>query len=132
MEFNLKVGMKYIAEVVVEEKDTAVAFGSGNIMVFATPMMVGLMENAALNAVDPHLPEGYQTVGIHLDIKHLAATPVGMKARAEAELVAIEGKKLSFKVEAYDEYDKIGEGTHERFIVSFEKFLKATEEKANR
>lgn len=132
MEFNLKVGMSYTAQQVVEEKDTAAAFGSGEILVFATPMMIGLMENAALNAVDPHLPEGYKTVGIHLDVSHLAATPVGMTARATAELVAVEGKKLTFKVTAFDDEEKIGEGTHQRFIINSAKFLKATEEKANR
>lgn len=132
MDFNLQVGMKFTSRVTVEEKDTAAAFGSGNILVFSTPMMIGLMENASLNAVDPHLPEGFQTVGIHLDVKHLAATPVGMDAWAEAELVEIEGKKLKFNVTAYDEKDKIGEGTHSRFIINSESFLKATEEKAKR
>lgn len=132
MDFNLQVGMKFTSRVTVEEKDTAAAFGSGNILVFSTPMMIGLMENASLNAVDPHLPEGFQTVGIHLDVKHLAATPVGMDAWAEAELVEIEGKKLKFRVVAYDEMDKIGEGTHSRFIINSESFLKATEEKAKR
>lgn len=132
MEFNLKVGMTYTSEIVVEMKDTAAAFGSGEIKVFATPMMIGLMENAALHAVDPHLPEGYKTVGTHLDVSHLAATPIGMKARAVAELTAIEGKKLTFKVTAYDEQEKIGEGTHNRYIINSAKFLKATEEKAAR
>lgn len=132
MDFNLHVGMKFKSSVTVEEKDTAAAFGSGNILVFSTPMMIGLMENASLSAVDPHLPEGYQTVGIHLDVKHLAATPVGMDAWAEAELLEIDGKKLKFKVVAYDEMDKIGEGTHSRFIINSESFLEATQKKANR
>lgn len=131
MDFHLKVGMKAVVEHVVGEKDTAASFGSGGVLVYATPMMIGLMENASLKAVDPHLPEGYATVGIHLDVKHMAATPVGMKVRAEAELIEIEGKKLKFKIEAYDEKDKIGEGFHSRYIINKEKFIRATEEKAN-
>ncbi|KXG73968.1 thioesterase family protein [Thermotalea metallivorans] len=131
MDFHLKVGMKAVVEHVVGEKDTAASFGSGGVLVYATPMMIGLMENASLKAVDPHLPEGYATVGIHLDVKHMAATPVGMKVRAEAELIEMEGKKLKFKIEAYDEKDKIGEGFHSRYIINKEKFIRATEEKAN-
>ncbi|MEA3423704.1 MAG: thioesterase family protein [Bacillota bacterium] len=129
MEFDLKTGMSFTSEIVVEEKDTAVAFGSGNMYVLSTPMMIGLMENAALKAVDLHLPKGYQTVGIHLDVKHLAATPMGMKASATAELMEIDGKKLIFKVVAYDEKDKIGEGYHTRFIIESESFMKTTEGK---
>ncbi|MEW9122380.1 MAG: thioesterase family protein [Thermotaleaceae bacterium] len=129
MDMNLKAGMKAVVEHRVGDKDTAVSFGSGMVLVYATPMMIGLMENAALKAVDPHLPEGYATVGTHLDVKHMAATPVGMQVRAEAELIAIEGKKLKFKVEAYDEKDKIGEGTHSRYIIQVDKFVKSAEEK---
>lgn len=126
---ELQVGMKARLDLTVEDKDTAVAFGSGGVRVFATPMMIGIMEGAALKAVDPHLPEGYATVGIHLDVKHLAATPVGMKVYAEAELIEIEGKKLTFKIEAYDEQEKIGEGTHQRFIIPLEKFIQKAEAK---
>jgi predicted thioesterase len=132
MEFNLKAGMKHTSRITVEEKDTAAAFGSGDIFVFSTPMMVGLMENAAMKAVGSHLPEGYQTVGIHLDIKHLAATPVGMEAWAEAELIEIDGKRLIFKVTAFDAVEKIGEGMHSRFIIKTDKFLEATDKKAKR
>lgn len=129
MDYQLSIGMKGRVERIVSESDTAMAFGSGEVKVFATPMMIGIMENAALRAVDPNLPTGFATVGTHLDVKHLAATPVGMKVWAEAELVAIEGKRLSFTIKAYDEKDLIGEGTHERYIVSFEKFVKAAEAK---
>lgn len=132
MDFNLKVGMKAKVEHLVGEKDTAASFGSGNVLVYATPMMIGLMENAALKAVDPHLPEGLATVGTHLDVKHTAATPVGMKVWAEAELIEIEGKKLKFRIEAYDEKDKIGEGLHSRYIIHVEKFIQASKEKGNR
>lgn len=127
MEFNLSVGMSAKVELTVTLKDTAVAFGSGGVKVLATPMMIGIMENAAMKAVDSSLPEGYATVGTHLDVKHLAATPVGMKVYAEAELMKIEGKKLFFHVRAYDEKEKIGEGTHSRYIIATDSFI----EKAN-
>lgn len=129
MEFNLRTGLQAKVEVTVELKDTAEAFGSGGVKVFATPLMIGLMENAALKAVDPELPEGYATVGTHLDVKHLAATPVGMKASALAELIEIDGKRLVFKVEAFDEVEKIGEGLHERYIIQMDKFLKKVNQK---
>lgn len=126
----LEIGLKMSVELIVEEKDTAAAFGSGNVLVLATPMMVTLMENAALKAVQEHLEVGMTTVGTHLDVSHKAATPLGMKATAEAELIEIKGKKLIFKVTAKDEKEVIGEGTHTRYIVETEKFLKATREKA--
>lgn len=123
MDFDLKVGMSAEVEKVVTEDDTAVKFGSGEVRVFATPMMIALMENAAINAVDSFLGEDFATVGLSLEVKHIAATPVGMKVNANAELLRIEGKKLTFKVEAYDEQEKIGEGVHERYIVELSKFL---------
>ncbi|WP_432404933.1 thioesterase family protein [Wukongibacter sp. M2B1] len=129
MEFNLEVGMKAEIDKVVSEKDTAASFGSGSVLVLATPMMIGLMENAALKAVDSHLPENFATVGIHLDVKHLASTPVGMKATAKAELIEIKGKKLKFKIEAYDEKEKIGEGYHSRYIIDVPKFIEASNNK---
>ncbi|MCD6435930.1 MAG: thioesterase family protein [Clostridiales bacterium] len=129
MDYNLKNGMSFTSEIIVEKKDTAAAFGSGNMYVLSTPMMIGLMENASLNAVDKYLPKGYQTVGIHLDVKHLAATPMGMKASATAELIEIDEKKLRFKVVAYDEKDKIGEGYHSRFIIESKSFMEMTEMK---
>lgn len=127
---TLELGLKASVEIVVEHKDTAAAFGSGNVLVLATPMMVTLMENAALKAVQPALEEGMTTVGTHLDVSHKAATPMGMKATAEAELIEIKGKKLIFKVVARDEKEIVGEGTHTRYIVETEKFLAATREKA--
>ncbi len=129
MEFNLEVGMKAEIDKVVSDKDTAASFGSGSVLVLATPMMIGLMENAALKAVDTHLPENFATVGIHLDVKHLAATPVGMKATAKAELIEVKGKKLKFKIEAYDEKEKIGEGYHSRYIIDVPKFIEASNNK---
>lgn len=129
MEFNLKVGMKAEVEITVEMKDTALAFGSGGVKVLGTPVMIGLMENASLKAVDPHLPEGFATVGVDLDVKHMAATPIGMKAHATAELIKIEGKKLLFKVEAFDELEKVGEGLHGRYIIELDKFIPRAENK---
>ncbi len=123
LDFELKTGMSAEVGKLVTEDDTAVKFGSGGVRVFATPMMIGLMENAALNAVDPHLGEGYSTVGLSLNVKHVAATPVGMKVTARAELIGIEGKKLTFRVEAFDEAEKIGEGTHDRYIIELSRFL---------
>jgi len=128
---NLKIGITAQVEKTVSEDDTAVKFGSGGVRVFATPMMVALMENAALNAVDPHLGEDSATVGLSLNVKHLAATPVGMKVTAAAELIGIEGKKLTFKVEAYDEQEKIGEGIHERYIIKLSKFLERAAHKTS-
>ncbi|WP_236932617.1 thioesterase family protein [Geosporobacter ferrireducens] len=132
MEFNLKVGMKATVEHLVEEKDTAASFGSGMVLVYATPMMIGLMENASLKAVDPHLPEGFATVGTHLDVKHMAATPVGMKVKAEAELLEVNGKKLKFKIEAFDEKDKIGEGFHSRYIIQVDQFVQTADKKGKK
>jgi len=129
MESKLKIGMKHTSTIVVTENDTAAKFGSGDVLVYATPMMIGLMENAAMHAVDESLPEGFATVGIHLDVKHLAATPVGMEVNATAELIEIKGKKLKFKIEAFDEEEKIGEGTHSRFIIELDAFIKACDAK---
>lgn len=129
MSYELEIGMTGRVDQVVTDDKTAAKFGSGNVLVYATPMMVGLMENAALKAVDPHLPKGYATVGIDLNVRHLAATPVGMGVYATAKLTKIEGKKLSFTIEAFDDEEKIGEGSHDRYIINLEKFLSATDEK---
>ncbi len=123
MEFNLNVGLEFTSEKMVSKKDTAAEFGSGGIYVYATPMMIGLMENAALNAVDDKLGKDYSTVGINVNVDHLAPTPVGMKVKAVAKLIEIEGKKLVFEVEAFDEDKKIGKGTHTRYIVNISKFM---------
>jgi len=126
---ELKTGMVFETKKIVEDADTAANFGSGGVEVFATPMMIGIMENAAMNCVASVLGENESTVGIHLDVKHLAATPLGMEVRAIAELIEVDGKKLRFKVEAFDEKDKIGEGTHDRFIINVEKFMKRIDDK---
>jgi predicted thioesterase len=129
MDLKLTIGMKAAKTEKVTDDNTAMKYGSGGIKVYATPAMVGLMEGACLMAVDPLLPEGMATVGIDLSIKHLAATPVGMTVRAEAELTGIEGKKLVFKVQAFDDKELIGTGTHQRFIIDMKKFLQKVEEK---
>ena len=126
---SLTVGSKGKAEAVVTDQNTANAVGSGLVPVFATPYMIALMENAAVNAVQAHLEEGQGTVGTKLEVTHDAATPIGMKVWAEAELTAVEGKKLTFSVKAFDEAGPIGGGTHERFIITVDRFLAKAEAK---
>ncbi|MCC7486145.1 MAG: thioesterase family protein [Burkholderiales bacterium] len=119
---ELKPGLAGTAEIVVGTRDTAPHVGSGKVGVLATPVMVNLLEAAALQAVERYMPEGFQTVGTRLDVRHFAATPVGMKVRAEARLVAIEGRALTFHLRAADEREPIGEGVHERLIINVERF----------
>lgn len=123
MEFNLITGIKHKEEKIVTMKDTALVFGSGEAEVFATPMMIGLMEAASMNAVKSYLPYGFSTVGISVNIKHISATAVGKKVWAEAELIEVDRKRLVFRVEAFDQDKKIGEGNHERFIIDEKKFM---------
>lgn len=118
----LKPGLTGAAEIVVGTRDTAPHVGSGKIGVLATPIMVNLMEAAALQAVEKFMPAGHQTVGTHLDVKHFAATPVGMRVRAIAELARIEGRTLTFNIRADDEREQIGGGVHERLIINVERF----------
>lgn len=123
MNYNLCIGMKGEKSIQVSQDNTALAYGSGGVAVYATPAMIGLMENAALTAVDSALPAGMATVGISLDVKHTAATPVGMTVTATAELIEIHGKRLVFRLAAYDEAEKIGEGIHQRYIIDLDKFI---------
>ncbi len=116
------VGLKGGVELVVGEEHTAPSIGSGAVRVLATPVMINLMEAAALDAAESSLPEGHQSLGTHLDVSHLAATPVGMKVRATAEVTAVDGNKMTFRVEARDEVDLIGEGSHTRVVVNVERF----------
>ena len=117
------------SELVVREENTASHLGSGNVAVLATPEMIRLMEKAAVAAVDHLLPEGQRSVGVAVNVRHLAATPVGMKVRAQAELVAVDGRKLTFRVEAFDEAERVGEGEHRRVIIDLERFEKKVEAK---
>lgn len=123
----LEVGIRCEKKVMVTEENTADKMGSGLLPVFATPAMISLMEDAASSSVLPYLEEGMGTVGISLNVKHTAATPIGMQVRCESELMEIDRKRLVFQVTAYDELGEIGSGIHERFIIDNEKFM----EKAN-
>ena len=120
---EITVGLKGQAATLVEREDTAQEVGSGSLLVYATPCMVALMEGAACDATAACLPEDKTSVGTMLNISHLAATPVGLEVRAEAEVTAVEGSKLTFTISAYDEAGLIGEGTHQRVIVSTQRFL---------
>ena len=120
---SVELGMKGRAEAVVADGDTAQAMGSGSLPVLATPRMAALMEEAAVNAVQSALMPGSTTVGTRLDVTHDAATPVGMKVEAWAEVTAGEGRKITFAVSACDGRGRIGGGAHERFIVEADKFL---------
>lgn len=113
----------------VAPEHTAEAVGSGGILVFSTPHLIGLMEGASFRAVAPHLGPGETTVGTVVHVRHLAATPVGMEVVARAELTEVEGRRLVFRVEAFDESEKIGEGSHERFVVQLDRFLARTRAK---
>ena len=114
---SLTAGLAGSAQVTVTAENTAAAMGSGLLPVFATPAMVALMEGAAVDALSGHLDEGQGSVGIALDLTHDAATPVGMAVRAEAVLTAVEGRKLTFEVKAFDDAGQIGGGVHRRFRI---------------
>ncbi|MBR1694113.1 MAG: thioesterase family protein [Selenomonas sp.] len=120
---GVQVGLKNTVSEEVTEERTARAMGSGSLPVYATPAMTCLMEKAATEAVEALVPEGWTTVGISLHVAHTAATPVGLTVRAEAEVTAVEGRKIIFTVRAYDDQGEIGVGSHERFAVAKEKFL---------
>ena len=123
---EITVGMTGVVSTSVETEDTASEVGSGSLLVYATPCMVALMEGAACEAIAPALADEKTTVGIALNISHLAATPVGMEVRAEAEVTEVEGNTITFTITAYDEKGKIGEGTHKRAIVTAQRFLDKT------
>ncbi len=118
----LKPGLTGESSIVVSDEHTAPHVGSGVVPVLATPVMVNLLEAAALAAVEKHLPRGYQTLGTVLNVKHFAATPVGLRVTASAELTAVNGRTLVFRLIAEDEAERIGEGTHERVVVNVERF----------
>ncbi len=120
---EIEIGLKGTKEMVVERKDLASFVGNIGADVLATQRIVVLMERAAMNAIEGLLPEGKMTVGTTINMKHLAATPLGVRVRAEARLTEIDGRRLVFEVMVYDEFEKIAEGENGRFIVSVEKFL---------
>jgi fluoroacetyl-CoA thioesterase len=125
-------GLAGHAEMVVGTNDTAPRVGSGRVAVLATPTMINLIEEAALAAVEHLLPEGKQSLGTHIDVSHVAATPVGMKVEAEAKLIEVDGRKLTFAVSARDEMDLISEGRHDRVVVTAATFQARINEKAKR
>src|ERR1700722_12078501 len=115
-------GLTGSAEIVVGPEHTASFVGSGRIAVLATPVMINLIEAAALAAVEHLLPPGHQSLGTHLDVSHVAATPVGLRVTASAEVLGVEGRTITFRVEAHDEFEPIGGGTHQRVVVSVARF----------
>ena len=119
---RLVVGARGTAMLVVGPEHTAPRVGSGRVSVLATPVMINLIEAAALAAAEDHLPPGHQSLGIHLDVRHFAATPVGMTVTATAEVTAIDARTISFRVEARDDKELIGDGTHQRVVVNVERF----------
>jgi fluoroacetyl-CoA thioesterase len=118
----LKAGLTGRSELTVGEEHTAPRVGSGLVHVLATPVMINLFEAAALDAVDQHLPAGYQSLGTVLNVRHIAATPVGLKVFSVARILRIEGRTVFLAVEAHDEKELIGDGLHERVVVNVEKF----------
>ena len=126
---SLAPGMTGRAELQVGEEHTAPRVGSGKVHVLATPVMINLFEAAALDAVDQYLPQGYQSLGTVLNVRHIAATPVGMKVFALARIIRVEGRTVHLAVEARDERELIGDGTHERVVVNVEKFSLRVEKK---
>jgi len=120
---ELVPGLTGETETIVTEADTAAHLGSGTVPVLGTPTLVALMEGAAVRALVDHLPTDQTSVGGRIDVRHLAPTPVGMRVRAHAELMAVEGRRLVFHIEAWDEAEPIGKASHERFVVHGERFV---------
>lgn len=119
----LEPGLSAEVELTVGVTDTAAHLGSGSLAVFATPALVALMENAAIRALEGNLPPGHSTVGGKIEVCHLAATPVGMRVRAHAELIEVQGRKLNFRIQAWDEVELIGEADHVRFLIEEDTFI---------
>lgn len=127
----LKPGMSSALTVVVDESMTADRLGNPGVKVFATPALVRYFEGVSLQLLAPEMEEGQGSVGTRLDVRHLAATPVGMEITFQATLTEVDGRRLAFRLEATDEKEKIGEGLHERFLVDMEKFLSRVQAKAS-
>src|SRR3954454_20309954 len=119
---EIQAGLCGTAEITVGDEHTAPRVGSGRVAVLATPVMINLIEAAALAAIEHLLPEGYQSLGTVLNVRHVAATPVGMRLRASAEVLGVEGRTIRFRVEARDEKELVGDGSHERVVVNVAKF----------
>ena len=129
---EILIGAKLSKETKVTQENTAKTVGSGEIDVFATPMMIALIEEAAAACCKQFLEEGMTTVGTLVNVSHVAATPVGMAVRAEAEIAGVDGREITFTVKAYDEKGMIGEGQHKRFIVKTEKFRQTAYDKLDK
>jgi fluoroacetyl-CoA thioesterase len=125
-------GLRGASELIVGAEHTAPRIGSGRVHVLATPVMINLIEAAALAAIEHLLAEGSQSLGTHLDVRHIAATPVGMRVRATAEVTRVEGRTVTFKVAAFDETELIGDGVHERVIVNVAKFDERVQRKLSK
>jgi predicted thioesterase len=119
---KLTLGLIGNANICVGEEQTAPRVGSGRVRVLATPVMINMMEAAALDAIENLLPSGHQSLGTHLDVGHYAATPVGMMLRATAEVTKLDGRNVTFRVEAFDDKERVGDGTHTRVVVNVERF----------
>lgn len=126
---EIKLGVRGIAEVRVDSSNTAKRVGSGSLEVFATPMMVALMEAAAVNAVAGYLEDGETSVGTKIDVSHISASPVGANITANAEVTGVDGREVTFNVSASDDSGLIGEGIHKRFVVNSEKFQSKADSK---
>jgi len=123
MKSELKQGLKFRNEIIVDQTVSAKNVASGTVDVYATPMMIALMEQTAYQCVQPYLESGQATVGTKVEVSHISATPMGKRVYAEAELIEVDRRRLVFRVEAYDEAGKIGEGIHERFIIDIDRFM---------
>lgn len=119
---RLKEGLQGTAAITVGEEHTAPSIGSGKVRVLATPVMINLMEAAALDAIEQLLPPGHQSLGTHLNVGHYAATPVGMGLRATAVVTRVDGRAVDFRVEAFDDKERVGDGTHTRVVVNVARF----------
>ena len=128
----LKEGLTGTAAIVVSEEHTAPSIGSGRVHVLATPVMINVMEAAALDAIEGLLPPGYQSLGTHLDVRHYAATPVGMGLRASAVVTRVDGRTVEFRVEAFDDKERVGDGTHARVVVNVERFDQRVQRKLSK
>lgn len=127
----IEPGIKGRQETTVTAANVATNVGSGKVQVFATPMMISLIEKAACLSIEPYLEEGQSSVGTRIDVSHCSATPLGMTVWAETEVIAVDRRKVTFKVAAYDERGLVGEGTHERFVIDIDKFVTRANGKLN-
>ena len=125
----LEAGITGCAKVLVSDANSAKTMGSGSLDVFATPAMIALIEKAAAESVQPYLDDGSTTVGTLINVKHISATPIGCTVRSECLLSEVDGRRLIFDVKAFDDFGLIGEGTHERFVITAEKFMSKTNSK---